>query len=629
MDWLPLPSDFRASLQEASGIVSPDERVERFARIAQFQLSYLETIQLDNALQKAITEGKLPGDRVRLAILASSTFDHLLPAIRVAGLRRGLLVHTYSAGYGQYRQELFETDSALAEFRPDTVLFSITSREFLSPIPLGSTADEVERRVRKAVADLVQLWRVARERLDVSIIQQSILNNTEPLFGSHDRLVPASPYQSIIRANDLLVAAISTEAVQLLDVERVSALEGVHDWFDVGRWLHGKIEISPKAAQSYGELVARLIGAQRGKSRKCLVLDLDNTLWGGVIGDDGLNGIRLGEGTAAGEAHLALQKYAKSLLERGIVLAVCSKNEPDIAEQPFLEHPEMALNRSDISAFVANFKDKAENLLAIANQLNIGLDSLVFIDDDPVERARVRQSLPEVAVPELPADPAHYVRCIANAGYFEAISFTEEDQNRNLQYSENMRRDALRGVAQSLDDFLMNLEMEVEYGPIRQVDLTRVTQLINKTNQFNINKRRYTAEEINRLAFQSDTITIRFRLRDRFGDNGLVCVMILQPDGADPSTMTIDTWVMSCRVFGRQFELETMNIAAETAQAVGARKLQASFVPLAQDKKFEEIFKSLGFHLQPKDNDEGETTRWLTDLTRYEPRPTFITRNAS
>ena len=220
------------------------------------------------------------------------------------------------------------------------------------------------------------------------------------------------------------------DGVLLLDIARISERDGIDAWFDAGRWLQGKLEIAPQAAPLYGDLVVRILAAQRGLSKKCLVLDLDNTLWGGVIGDDGLEGIVIGEGSAAGEAHLALQRYAKQLKERGVILAVCSKNDAKTAEAAFHEHPEMLLRRSDVAAFVANWDDKAENLKAIARRLNIGIDSLVFVDDSPVERARIRQSLPMIAVPELPDDAAYYVRRLANAGYFEAITFTSEDRQR-------------------------------------------------------------------------------------------------------------------------------------------------------------------------------------------------------
>jgi len=221
----------------------------------------------------------------------------------------------------------------------------------------------------------------------------------------------------------------------------------------------------------------------------------------------------------------------------------------------------MLLRRSDIAAFVANWEDKAANLRIIAERLNIGLDSLVFVDDNPVERARVRASLPMVAVAELPEDPAQYVHCLANAGYFESVSFTADDLQRAGQYAANAEREALLGTSESMDDFLRGLEMSVVFGPVRSVDLARATQLINKTNQFNPTTRRYSAEKLAAIAAAPEAVTLQFRLLDRFGDNGLISVLILRPDPERSDVMEIDTWVMSCRVFGRELEFEAMNIA--------------------------------------------------------------------
>jgi HAD superfamily phosphatase (TIGR01681 family) len=282
-----------------------------------------------------------------------------------------------------------------------------------------------------------------RERSDALVVQQTFIDVTEPLFGSYDRMVPGAPSRVIARLNDQLCEAASANRVLILDVAGATGRDGIDAWFDTGRWLQGKLEIAPHAAPLYGDMLGRLLAAQRGQSKKCLVLDLDNTLWGGVVGDDGLDGIVLGEGTAIGEAHLALQRYAKQLKERGIILAVCSKNETEVAEAVFRDHPEMLLQRADIAAFFANWNDKAENLRAIAARLNIGLDSLVFVDDNPAERARIRQSLPMVAVPELPEDATQYVRRIAEASYFEAVAFTSEDRDRAEQYAANAKRDAL------------------------------------------------------------------------------------------------------------------------------------------------------------------------------------------
>jgi FkbH-like protein len=413
----------------------------------------------------------------------------------------------------------------------------------------------------------------------------------------------------------------------LLDVARASERDGIDAWFDARNWLQGKLEIAPQAAPLYGDMVARIVAAQRGLSKKCLVFDLDNTLWGGVVGDDGVDGIILGEGSAAGEAHLALQRYAKQLKERGVILAICSKNDPAIAEAAFRDHPEMLLKRCDISGFFANWNDKAENLKAIATQLNIGLDSFVFVDDNPVERERVRQSLPMVAVPELPGDIAQYVRCLADAGYFEAVAFTSEDQKRTEQYAANLQRESLFELSGGLDEFLRNLQMSVVFGPFAGADLVRITQLFNKTNQFNTTTKRYSAEEIARFASAGDTMTLQFRLLDKYGDNGLISAMILRPDMNQPEVFEIDNWVMSCRVFGRQLEFEAMNIAVDEARRRGGKALRASYIPTPKNGVIKQLYSNLGFSLLSDKKLYDGGTCWFLDLAKYVARSTHISRS--
>jgi FkbH-like protein len=618
--------DFRTALRQAVAVEDARARLDRLARLADSPaLGFVETLQLDRVLGSApaaAVDGYVP---VRLALLSSSTIDHLVPAIRVGGLRRGMLLSVFAGAYGQYRQELLDPASRLADFRPDVVLLSMTARQAIAGVPLQAGEEQAEQALHGVVSGLRDLWRAARERFGATVMQQSFLDVFEPIFGSHDRLMPAAPARLVNRLNDLLAAAARQDGALLLDVAQASARDGIDAWYDVARWLQGKMEIAPHAALRYGELVARLLAAQRGRSRKCLVLDLDNTLWGGVVGDVGVFGLVLGEGSARGEAHLALQRYAKALKERGVILAVCSKNDPAIAERAFAEHPEMLLKRSDIAAFVANWGDKAENIRAIASQLNIGLDSLVFVDDNPAERARVREALPMVAVPELPDDPARYARCIAEGGYFEAISFTEDDARRGEQYAANVERDALRAMAQNLDEYLRGLEMTVTYGQFSAVDLARVTQLISKTNQFNTTGRRHSADDVSRFAAEKENITLQFRLADRFGDNGLVSVMILRPVPGEASTLEIDTWVMSCRVFGRQLEDEAMNIAVAAAAARGVAALRADFVPTERNGVISGLYAKLGFRRVPTDSPKG-AGRWLLEISDYAERPTFITR---
>jgi len=622
----PVAADFSARLKEALATEDGLVRLDALRSLADAAPGYVETIQLDRSLARvppAAIDARLT--RLRLALLSSVTIAQLVPGLRVAALRRGFFLDVFAGGFGQYRHELLDPATHLQSFAPDVVVLSLSARQLIGSIPVEADFEHVERVLKAEVAELQGLWNAARTRFGASVLQQTYLDVYEPLFGSFDRLVAAAPARAVARLNDLLADAASADGIAVLDVARATARDGIDFWFDTARWLQGKMEIAPQAIARYGEMVMRIVAAQRGRSRKCLVLDLDNTLWGGVVGDVGIEGLVLGEGSAVGEAHLELQRYARRLKERGVILAVCSKNEPAIAEQAFARHPEMVLRRDDIACFVANWKDKAENLSAIAEQLNIGLDSLVFVDDNPAERARIRSALPMVAVPELPGDPAGYVRALAEHGYFEAVSFTREDAQRAAAYAANSQREALRGASQSVEEFLRGLQMRVVYGPVGALELERATQLINKTNQFNTTGRRYSAQELALMAADNANITLQFRLSDRLGDSGLVSVMILRAAGPGVRELEIDTWVMSCRVFGRQLEDEAMNIAVECARTRGVEALRARYLPTERNGVISGLFRNLGFEPAGDGEAEGPSV-WRLPVAAYAPRRTFIHR---
>jgi FkbH-like protein len=629
MNWLPTIENFRQALREAVAIKPNEHRLERLACLAGHRLGFLEIHQLDRALGQ--TDHGIPSSfaYLRLAIIGSATLNHLIPGVRVAGLRYRCLFDVHVGGYGQFRHEVFDFASSLHQFAPRLVLLSITARDILGEVPLSASEAEAEAVLTRAVDDLLEIWQSIRVSLKASVIQQTFLDLSPPIFGSLDRLVPGAPARLVLRLNDMIAAAAKEHGVMLLDIAGQVQREGLDTWFDVRHWLQAKQEIAPEAASMYGELVARIIAAQSGATRKCLVLDLDNTLWGGVIGDDGIEGLVLGPGSAEGEAFAALQHYAKQLKERGIILAICSKNEAAVAEAAFREHPEMILKRSDITAFVANWDDKAENLKRIATMLNIGIDSLVFVDDNPVERARVRGALPMVAVPEMPEDPSYYIRTIASAGYFESLTFTREDRERSDLYAKDAERDAILRESRSLEDFLSGLELSVTYSPFAKNDLERVTQLINKTNQFNTTTRRYTADEIATIAATSEYITLQFRLADRLGDNGIVSTMIFASKPEEPGALELENWVMSCRVFGRELEYEAMNIAVELALQRNARAIFADYLPTPKNTVIKNLYAGLGFSPAGSTNGANGATRWQLYLANYAPRRTHISRRIS
>jgi FkbH-like protein len=345
-------------------------------------------------------------------------------------------------------------------------------------------------------------------------------------------------------------------------------------------------------------------------------------LWGGVIGDDGLDGIVLGQGSALGEAYLSLQTYVRELARRGIILAVCSKNDEQVAMAAFEKHPEMVLRLSDIACFVANWEDKASNIRRIAATLNIGIDSLVFADDNPFERNLIRREIPAVAVPELPVDPALYARCLADAGYFEAIRLTQNDLERSEQYQGNLQRELMRASATDLTQYLKSLAMRLEWKRIDTVGLHRVTQLINKTNQFNLTTKRYDEADVAVKMSDPAVVALQLRLTDRYGDNGIIAVVIAQPSDARSSEYLIDTWLMSCRVLGRQVEEATMNLLASLAREMGATSLVGEYRRTPKNAMVSAHYERLGFTSIDKGSDDN--TYWRLSLPEFAPFNTWI-----
>ncbi len=605
--------------------------------LADADLDLLQTERLDRLLRRRFPtppEG-LATRPVRLALLGSSTTAHLQPGIRTGALRRGLFVTIHEPEYGQFQQDLLDSDSALHRFRPDVALFALDARHLAGGLDAAADAAEAEAALEATLTRLAGLWRLARERFGCAVVQQTALPVLSPLLGSNEHALPGSAAALLARLNAGLRRAAAAEGVALLAVDAHAARDGVGAWHDPVLWHRGKQEISPAAAPLYGDLLARLLAALQGRSAKCLVLDLDNTLWGGVVGDDGVEGIALGQGSALGEAFVAFQDYARSLARRGVILAVCSKNDEANARAPFERHPEMRLALSDIASFVANWNDKPANIRAIAQELNIGLDSLVFVDDNPFERALVRRELPMVAVPELPDEPALYADCVAAAGYFEAVAVTAEDRARGAQYQANRERAALAGAATDLESYLRSLEMRLLWRRFDRIGLARIVQLINKTNQFNLTTRRYDEAGVVAVMEDPRAFGLQLRLLDRFGDNGIIAIVIGRladdadpaigrlADDADPVDVVIDTWLMSCRVLGRQVEEATLDLVAEQARRLGATRLIGDYRPTERNGMVAEHYAKLGF--TPIAVDPGGAARYGLDLAATAPRTTCMT----
>jgi FkbH-like protein len=407
-------------------------------------------------------------------------------------------------------------------------------------------------------------------------------------------------------------------------VDYLASLAGRWQWSDDRMYYHAKLPCAPECMVSYAYSVASVIGALRGKSRKALVLDLDNTLWGGVIGDDGLAGIRLGQGDGEGEAFLAFQQYVDQLRQRGVILAVCSKNNEATAREVFEKHTEMHLRLSDISCFVANWDDKHNNLMKIAEQLEIGTDSLVFVDDNPAERAIVRKYLPEVAVPELPDDPSGYIRAIEQHFYFQTIALGAEDLQRSEMYRANSLRSSAQTVSGSIDEFLASLEMVARVENVSDVNLERVAQLVSKSNQFNLTTRRHSPAGLMKMRADPNWITLTVSLRDRFGDNGLISVLLARAEGSE---LVIDTWLMSCRVLKRGVEQFLLNAVCAAALEQGLTSVFGEYMPTPKNGLVKDHYAGLGFE-RVSESEDGRTT-WRLTLANAHPIRTFITEKAT
>ena len=612
LHWLPELAEWRArvrALAQDTGDVWPQAMA-----LANYRIDFIRTNALDDVVRKRLAGAAPAGTGtkpVRLAILGSSTLAHLHAPIRVAGLRRNIFIETYENDYGQYLQELLDESSALHAFKPNTVLFAFDARHL---------AQGVHAALEEAKALIRRCWQTARAAFKCQILQQAPINPFQALMGGNEHRLPGSRAGFITAlAREIRVMA-DEEGVDIVALDDAVVTDGLSAWHDAGLWHRAKQEVSPAAGPNYGDMVGRLIAAKQGRSYKCLVLDLDNTLWGGVIGDDGMDGIALGQGSPLGEAFTALQEYAKELARRGVILAVCSKNDDANAREPFEKHPEMVLRLSDIACFRANWDDKAGNIKAIAAELNIGLDSLVFLDDNPFERNFVREQLPMVAVPEWDAEPSTAPALLAAAGYFESLAITDEDRERTAQYQENRAREQLRASSSDLEGYLRGLEMQMVWKRFDSLGLQRVVQLINKTNQFNLCTRRHTEEDVLAIMADPNSFGLQIRLLDRFGDNGIIAIVIGRK--RDDGAVWLDTWLMSCRVLGRQVEPTTLNLAASLAQALGATKLVGEYVPTKKNAMVRNHYEKLGFTVVSTDED-GHSIAEL-DLAGFTPAPTFI-----
>ncbi len=619
LQWLPpAPKGFSDRLKALGNLPGPLGR--ELQALAQCSLNLNQLTKLAKAIARASTDGKSLDPLVpfRLAVLSNSTVDLVVPALVASAARRGIALDVIQPSYDQVAQEALTPDSKVNSSKPDAVLFALDYRALPLKLSLGDSEASAAT-VEGVIGYLRALRDGIKTNSNAVCIFQSFAPPVETLFGNLDRALPGTIRSLIDGINRELAEMVLHSADVLLDIGGLAETVGLANWHDTQLWNMAKFSFSDELIPLYADHVARVVAALRGKSGKVLVLDLDNTIWGGIIGDDGLEGIKIAQGDATGEAHLAVQRMALDLRQRGIVLAVSSKNTDEVARAPFEQHPEMLLKLDHIAVFQANWNDKATNIQAIAEELSLGLDSIVFLDDNPAERGLVRKLLPQVAVPELPEDPSAYARTLAAGGYFEAVTMAAEDLKRASFYKDNAKRATLQRQAGGVDAYLASLDMTITFQPFDGKGRARIVQLINKSNQYNLTTRRYTEPEILEVERDPKVFTLQVRLADIFGDNGMISVVICRDAGNE--TWEIDTWLMSCRVLGRKVEHMVLHKIVEHARAAGVYKLIGTYRPTERNRLVIDHYAKLGFNKVRED--ESGLTEWelVVENTDWEELP--------
>lgn len=530
--------------------------------------------------------------RVRLALLGDSTTQFLHRAIVAQGLLSGIQFQVFEADFGQIDRQVFDPGSELYAADPEYVVIAHTAKKLLGKY-YGLSADAQ----RNWAADMAQHCRDLIEQIGSLTKAKVLILNIEELddkvFGHFANKVGLSWLNQVRRLNVALMdIAESVGNVFIVDVASLHNRMGREAAYSPNIYVSTDLVHSLDFTARIARGITDVVGSILGRFKKCLVLDLDNTLWGGVIGDDGVDNIELGT-LGLGKVFVELQRWAKALKDRGIILAVCSKNNEATAKEPFERHPDMVLRLDDIAVFVANWDNKADNIRHIQEILNIGFDSMVFLDDNPVERQIVLENLPEVTVPALPDDPAEWLEYLYGLNLWETASYSGTDTERTRQYQEEASRHSQSKRFTNVAEFLKSLEMQSHVRAFREFDVPRVAQLSQRSNQFNLRTVRYTEEDIRRIAGDPGYMTFAFNLADKFGDNGLIAVVILEK--REGGELFIDTWFMSCRVLKRGMEAFTLDSLVRAARAAGFSRLVGEYIPTAKNGMVADHYAGLGF----------------------------------
>lgn len=554
----------------------------------------------------------------KIAILSGSTIGEIKPILELFLLNQGIRPIFWEGNYNRYYEDVLFDTGELEAFSPDFVYIHTTVRNIQRFPEITDSQEAVEKLYKQTLEHFKELWEKIEEKLHCPVIQNNLEMFPWRVMGNMDCVSENGMLNFIERLNQGFYEYIRNHGhIYINDLHYLSASYGLDRWFDSGVWYAYKYAFSLDAIPMVCHSIANLIKSICGKNKKALVVDLDHTLWGGVIGETGVDGIKLGPESPEGMPYEEFQRYLKRLSELGVPLAVCSKNEEEAARDGF-RHPASILKEKDFSAFYANWEEKSHNLEEIGRKLNLLPDSLVFADDNPAEQEQVRAALDGIAVLPL-KNPEDYVKILDRSGYFEVTGLSEEDKKRNEYYRGNAERERERSSYSSYGEYLKGLKMEACITAIGNKNLDRALQLINKTNQFNTTGRRYTEEEVK--DFLDRDITLCGSLSDKFGDNGIISVMLVK---ILEKQAHIDLWVMSCRVFKRDMELAMFDELVLQCRNRGLERIQAWYQKTKKNKPIEALYSQLGFTLI-KSQPDGAESVWEYEIPKnYMPKNQVI-----
>lgn len=554
--------------------------------------------------------------------LAGDTATQLLGvAIRGTGALRQYNVDLLEAEYNQVERQFVDPNSALYQFDADfIVVFQSAHKlwEHHCSLSQEQQTELAEDRIQ-FITGICTNPALAGKK----IIYFNYPEIDDSVFGSYANRVESSFLYQVRKLNyELMCLSQQFPDFFICDIAALQNKLGRDRFFAANVYTSTEMVLSLDVLPDVASRVMDIVCAIRGQFKKCVILDLDNTIWGGVIGDDGLEGIQLGHGLGIGKAFTEFQMWIKTLKQRGIIICVASKNDEQIAKEPFEKHPDMVLRLDDISVFQANWETKVDNIRTIQQILNIGFDSMVFLDDNPFERNMVRENIPGITVPELPEDPAEYLEYLYSLNLFETASYSNLDKDRTKQYQVEAQRVSLSKTFSNEAVFLKSLDMVSVVSGFTKFNTPRVAQLSQRSNQFNLRTVRYTDADIEALSNDPDVIDLCFTLEDKFGDNGLIAVVIMRP--LDKETLFIETWFMSCRVLKRGMEHFTLNTMVDAARSKGYKKIIGEYLPTPKNRMVEQHYSSLGF--TPING--APANQFELSVDYYEQKESYIKRKA-